>query len=158
MADQKKPGQIQGWEGQGRKPYPLGAAKHVESLRSGSKPLNSDPGDARRASMDASTSRLQTDTPVVEIKAPRELCSEFTGPEVVIALRDESGRVWGHVKGEFVPSDSLWEEAITIHREKYTTEELDRLHAAPGGRTLDEIFQELGIKRSDLPTLPRDHS
>lgn len=146
MADQKKPGQIQGWEGQGQKPNPLGAANHVESLRSGSKPLNTDPGDDRRESMDAFTSRLQTDTPVVEIKAPRELCSEFTGPEVLIALRDEAGKVWGHIRGEFQPTPALMEEAIALHDARFTPEQLDRIAAEPGGRTLEEILQGLRSK------------
>jgi hypothetical protein len=59
-----------------------------------------------------------------------------------VELVDEKG----HPLGEFIP-EPVWDEnAIVPWDPSITKEDLDRIAAEPGGKTLEEIWRDLGVR------------
>jgi len=69
----------------------------------------------------------------------RQLLRSVTEP---VYLVDEKG----HPLGEFTP-EPVWDDnAIVPWDPSITKEDLDRIAAEPGGKTLDEIWRDLGVR------------
>ncbi len=79
---------------------------------------------------------------MVKLELDSAMRTKLDGVTQHVELCDESGRTIGH----FLPPsvyDELFYAALSVGT-PYSPEELRRLHAQTGGRTLKEIWQSLG--------------